>query len=284
MLGQLKHHIKKRLFTDVDESIQKNIQKFVRSIDREKIRQAKRPADFEGSIEIVIPCYNHGHFLPRALKSIRNQTYKKALTVTVVNDNSQDSSFEVMERLQLENKTKNIDLNLINNDSGSNLKQFGALNLAIQGSKNKLFITLNADDILTTDCLELIVETYKNNPSIYMLGGSSLWFKEGEKLPAHHAIRSQNLALTKYGPKDALQFNHLNSINMSQSSCSFFRVAWELVGGYFPPEKRVCSFDDRDFQMRVSSVLPVGVYQDYPMVYYSSDTSVSRTVEGHYDT
>lgn len=271
--GAIKHKIKKVLYGDTDDRIAKNIAKFVETIDKKTISGTKRPSNYLGKIEILIPCYNHAPFLRETFASIEKQTLLPGgLVVTFINDASTDDSLKVMQDIQ--RKSKKVSVNII--DNKENLNQAGSLNRAVKESKNLLFINLNADDLLVEDCIEKTIQTYDLHKEIYLLGASSLWFTSDEKLPVHKILPISQLKFKKYGPNDALGFNNLNSINMSQSSSSFFRASWELVGGYYERNKRVCSYDDRDFQMRVCSVLPIGVYPDYPFEYYRTDSSQSR--------
>ena len=168
---------------------------------------------------------------------------------------------------------KNIVVRVI--DNPKNLNQAGSINKAVSTSNNELFIMLNADDLLAEDCVDTIVQTYSNNKEIWMLGGSSIWFEDGQKLPAHKVSPIGKLELSTYGPSDIDQFTYQNAINMSQSSCSFFKGAWELADGYYPLWKRITPYDDRDFQMRVCS-LKVGVYKNYPMIFYRTTSSTGR--------
>jgi GT2 family glycosyltransferase len=259
---------------NIDEHISDNIRKFRATIPDAKIKAYSRDSDWEKKVEIVIPCYNHAQFLKPAFNSILEQSSKRAVTVTFVNDKSSDDSLEIMQEIQRSNKASWVTVRII--DNKNNLNQAGSINRAVASSSNDLFVMLNADDLLTPDCLALIIATYKKNNELALLGGSSLWFEDGEKLPKHIPKSIKSLRLKKYGPRDATNFTELNSINMSQSSCSFFKGAWELVGGYFDRSKRVCSFDDRDFQMRVCSALPIGIYEDYPMEFYRTSSSQGR--------
>lgn len=257
-----------------DLHIAENIRQFKVSVDAEKLRVAQRPSDYAKKIEIVIPCFNHAPYLKETFRSIQNQSIHPNIQVTFINDKSEDNSLAVMKKIAATVSEKWIKVKVIDNEV--NLNQAGSINRAVQESDNQLFVMLNADDILTTNCLSLILETYQKHPEIYLLGGSSLWFEDGSKLPNLEDKTADALDLTVYGPDDALKFDSLNSINMSQSSCSFLRPAWEAVGGYFERSRRVCSFDDRDFQMRVCSLFPIGIYKNYPMQFYRTTSSTGR--------
>lgn len=263
---------RKGLPTRIDRNINRNIHRFRKSI---QIGIVQRPENFQSSIEIVIPCYNHGAFLRKAFESICNQTYKGRLDLTFVNDASRDNSLEIMEEIKLSSKyLSHLTIRILNNKH--NLSQGGSINRAIESSSNKLFIILNADDYLMHDCIETILNVYANHPDIFMLGATCVQFTDDAELDCYTRESKCDVMVRKYYPEDALKFDKPNSINMTQSSCSFFRVAWEIVGGYKPLKERVCSYDDRDFQMRVCSVLPVGVLENYPLAFWRQGSSQKR--------
>jgi hypothetical protein len=60
---------------------------------------------------------------------------------------------------------------------------------------------------------------------------------------------------------------------MCHSGQSFLRCAWEKVEGYYPKDKRVVSFSDRDFQLRVNYFFDVGVL-DYSLAFIRGGSSV----------
>ena len=47
-------------------------------------------------LAVIIPCYNHAHYIGEALDSVLNQT-RKADRIIVIDDGSKDNSMEVME-------------------------------------------------------------------------------------------------------------------------------------------------------------------------------------------
>ena len=57
---------------------------------------------------IIIPCYNSEKYIPKALESIKNQTYKN-LELVIINDGSKDKTEEVV----LDFKKSNPDINII---------------------------------------------------------------------------------------------------------------------------------------------------------------------------
>lgn len=232
-----------------------------------------RPGHFVDQIEIIIPCYNHADSLPRAFASILSQTWDKyPLAVTFIDDHSSDGTPEVIKTLMAAKHPRKLRLKSLRNST--NLRQWASINKAVAASSNSLFIILNDDDLLTADCIEKIVFALTNNPTLFMVGGSSIWFNQ-LPLPKHDQIPSDKLELAIYQPEQTAAYTQLNDLNMTHSSTAFFKTAWETAGGYRDKPDRVdpsCN-EDRDFQMRVNSLMPVGVYTDYPLAYWSTDTS-----------
>jgi GT2 family glycosyltransferase len=257
------------------DRIRVRLQAFAATVSPAVVAATARPERFELAIEIVIPCFNHGEFLADAFGSIETQTWTEApLAVTFVDDNSTDGSREVMRALEARADEARLRVRTLVN--GHSLYQAGSLNRAIESSQSELFMILNADDMLTPDCLEVAVATYRRAGEIFMLGGSSLWFSDSRHLPPHVPVSAERLELRVTRPPDVRRYTSLNDLNMTQSSCSFFRAAWSAVGGYAQPSRRVCEYDDRDFQLRVASLFPVGVYDEYPLAYYRTSSSQGR--------
>jgi GT2 family glycosyltransferase len=257
------------------DRIRRRLRTFRAGVPESAVAAVRRPERFERAIEIVVPCFNHGAFLVDALASIEAQTWdEEPLAVTFVDDNSTDGSREAMRELQASTNANRLRIKVLVNDAS--LYQAGSLNRAIASSASELFVVLNADDMLTADCLQTIVDTYRRAADIFMLGGSSLWFSDARELPPHDPVPVGRLSLRVTSPDDVVGYTSLNDLNMTQSSCSFFRSAWTAVRGYAPPAQRVCEYDDRDFQLRVAALFPVGVYDDYPLAYYRTSSSQGR--------
>jgi GT2 family glycosyltransferase len=256
------------------DHIRARLRRFRASVPDEAVAAARRPATVDEPPEIVVPCFDHGAFLADALASIEAQTWRGTpLAVTLVDDNSTDGSLAEMRRLERAADPDRLRVRVLANDRS--LYQAGSLNRAIESSASELFVVLNADDLLVPDCVQTIVETYRRAAGIFMLGGGSLAFADASALPPREALPAGELSLAVTDPAQVLGFTTLNELNMTQSSCSFFRSAWVAAGGYAPPELRVCGYDDRDFQLRVASLFPVGVL-DYPLAYYRTTSSQGR--------
>jgi glycosyltransferase involved in cell wall biosynthesis len=256
-----------------NDSIGARLEAFQASATAGRAALPPRPLSWRQRIEIVIPAYNHADFLPDAYASVVEQTWTEPIALTFVDDHSSDRTAEVIGEIERSHPSARFAVKVIRNRRTR--RQWGAINRAVSESENELLVILNDDDLLMPDCLEKTVATYEANPDIYMLGGSSLWLGEAAPPAERPELPLSELELRRYGPSDAPLFRELNDLNLTHSSSSFFKVAWRAVGGYWPKRKRIHqqANEDRDFQMRVSALFPVGVYVDYPFAWWRTDSS-----------
>ncbi len=86
-------------------------------------------------ISVIIPTFNHGHYIKKAINSIFNQTYKN-FEIIIVDDGSTDNTLDIIS---------------IYGDSVRYIYQenrglAGARNTGIQASKGEYLAFLDADD------------------------------------------------------------------------------------------------------------------------------------------
>lgn len=219
--------------------------------------------------EVIIPCFNQGRFLAAALGSI---WYDGDLAITVVNDASTDDTAEQIRQL-----SGRFEFKPITNEK--NLNQSGSLNRAIGESDNNVFIMLNADDALTTYTVSTILAILTKHPDLRLVGGGCVQFSRDATLlinQTYPSSLSDTPEVEIRTPTDVINYRHLNDLNMTMSGSAFVRSASEAVGGFCNFDQRVCSYDDRDFQMRVNALFCVGVIEE-PLAFYRVASSVNRS-------
>lgn len=111
-------------------------------------------------VTVIITVYNAATYILDTLKSVQNQTYKY-IEIIAVNGGSTDDSVKVIEQLGLPNLT------LYNR---ANLGQASNSNFGISKAKGLLIKFLDADDILSEDCIENMVLKYRENPNRLVFG------------------------------------------------------------------------------------------------------------------
>lgn len=96
-------------------------------------------------ITIGIPCYKQAEYLPQAIQSALDQTYKD-IEIIVVNDGSPDNTEEVAKQFPV------TVINQVNKGLAS------ARNTALMNATGDYFLPLDADDILMPNCVQRIVD------------------------------------------------------------------------------------------------------------------------------
>lgn len=252
--------IKKRISIEVkDYRIKKNINIF---IEKYKDKQFKE-REVVFSPEILIPCYNHGKFLKDALSSLPT-----SIPITIINDASDDDTINCIKYLAKDYHFKTI-------TNPHHLYQTGSLNKAVMQSQNNFFIILNADDVLLKYWPSTMLNLFKKYPTIRLAGGNSISFRKKNILNFNDCIPDKlgyNPEPHIINPENAHHYTHLNSINMTMSGCTFLKSCWDAIDGFKNFPDRVCSFDDRDFQMRASALFDIAIL-DEPSAFYRTSSS-----------
>lgn len=97
-------------------------------------------------VSIILPSYNKQQFIAETIESVINQTYQN-WELIIIDDNSSDGSIQVINKYL--NKKYCIKLYLNHSNKGGNYCR----NFGLQKAQGDYVIFLDADDILTFDCL-----------------------------------------------------------------------------------------------------------------------------------
>lgn len=109
-------------------------------------------------VSIIVPCYNHAHFLPETLQCVLSQTYENWECI-IANDGSTDNSEEVA-------------LGWTQSDSRfryfykKNSGLADTRNFAIHNSNGEYILPLDSDDLIGTRYIEKSVKIIIANPNI----------------------------------------------------------------------------------------------------------------------
>jgi GT2 family glycosyltransferase len=262
----LYNQIQKHVF---DKSISKNrkINRNIREFQKNYGLKVKQSREINLKPEVLIPChYKHIPFLVESLQSI-----PKGIPVTVIIDAS-DSTVDPL----IKDISCIYQVNFIVNEGQQS--QAEALNLGVSRSSNNLFIVLNADDCLLKYSVSTLLDLFIQYPTIRLAGGGCIPFTNKMTMNyRHNTLERLNYVpeIKVFGPADALSFTVPNNINMTMSGSCFLKSAWQTVDGFWDFKDRVCSYDDRDFQMRVSAIFNVAVI-DEPLCFYRIHSSLGR--------
>ena len=133
------------------------------------------------SVSVIIGSYNHGQYLPAAIESVLNQSYKD-LEIIVIDDGSTDNTKEVVVPY----------LDKITFKYQENMGRGASRNAGIQLAKHPWVAFLDADDLWTPKKLEKQINAVKDHPEIDLLVTNACWF-DTDSIVQPDYFKSMNL-------------------------------------------------------------------------------------------
>jgi len=171
-------------------------------------------------VSVIVPCYNHGHFLSETLESVISQTYQN-WECLIVNDGSTDNTEEITQKYcNKDNRFKQI--KKLNGGLSS------ARNAGLKIAQGTFVQFLDSDDILLPNKFEIQLNSFLLDKSIDISISRYRLFKDNVNL----------------------QFDTDKSLNVFQCNLDGFLHRWN-IGFVFPP---VCYLVKMDF-LRKNSIL-----------------------------
>jgi len=184
-------------------------------------------------ISVVIPCYNHGHYLTDSVDSILDQTWQD-VEIIIVNDGSTDSNTTAILEGFSRPKTR-----IIHHPENQGLP--ATRNTGIRSARGKYICCLDADDKLHPTYLEKAILVMETNLGIDFVYAYTQVFGEEDRV----------WYAPQFDPASLIYYNQLNPPGV------FRKEAWLTVGG-FREEMRE-GFEDWEFWIRLAR----GGYRGY---------------------
>jgi glycosyltransferase involved in cell wall biosynthesis len=171
-------------------------------------------------VSVVMPCYNHGKYIGKALQSVLSSTFQD-FEIIIINDGSTDA-----ETIELLN---NMNIPRVEVISTKNQGLATARNIGISHSHGKYILPLDADDKISSGYLKDAVEILENSPNVKVVSCEIRYI--GRKFGYY------NLPVYSLG-------NLLNQ-NIMVASSFFRRSDFDTTIGYNPNMKY--GYEDWDF-------------------------------------
>jgi len=223
-----------------------------------KDSNGERPKKTRVDFSVVIPTYNRGNLISRALNSVQKQTYQ-AREIIVVDDGSSDGTARILKQLFPEVRY------YYQRHSGVS----AARNYGIQKSKSQWIALLDSDDAWHPEKLQSQAIAISDNPKVKLIHTNEHWFRNGKRIQQkkHHQ---------KFG---GMIFEKcLPLCIISPSSAVIRRDVFDNIG-LFDESLKAC--EDYEFWLRFCVREPV-VFVDQPLVqkYGGHDDQLSRRTTG----
>lgn len=186
-------------------------------------------------VSIVIPTYNHAHFLGRALQSVLDQTYTK-WEVILVDNHSQDNTDEVVQSFA----EQRIALLKIHNNGVIAASR----NMGILAANGEWIAFLDSDDFWYPEKLEIAVNGIQQDASVDVCSTDEMLVDEV----------SGTRRLLKYGPycPDFYKKLLLEGNCLSPSATLVRRDFMNRYGILFRENKEFVTAEDYDLWMRLA--------------------------------
>lgn len=143
-------------------------------------------------LSVIIPNYNHGHFINEQIESIVNQTYK-CHEIIIIDDKSTDNSVEIINKII----DKYPFIKLIQNEK--NIGPLNTLNHGLEISSGDYIYFPSADDRICSNLFEEAAKQFKHNPDAGLFSALAYQMEENGKfqqLIRSPLISSKSIYLT----------------------------------------------------------------------------------------
>lgn len=207
----------------------------------------------ETLVSVIIPCYNHGHYLKEAIESALHQSYKN-VEVIVIDDGSTDNTKQVYK--EFENKVRYVYVERVGLSA--------ARNIGVQFAKGKFVVFLDADDYLYEGAVELNLYFFSLHKTIAFVSGVY------DKIDAEGNYIQANIATSKLGNNyiSLLQGNYI----AMEGTVMYRRDLFF----YFHFDTRLSACEDYDLNLKISRHLPVLHHEKKVAVYRMHSFNMSK--------
>jgi glycosyltransferase involved in cell wall biosynthesis len=203
-------------------------------------------------VSIIITCYKLADLLPRAVASVKANDFTD-YEIIVVDDCSPDNTREVAENL-----------GVVYTRTPKNLHVSGALNHGMHLARGKYILSLDADNELASNALQVLSEALDADENLDIAYG------------AMEVAESDGRKFISQWPSEFNYKRQISGHNQITSTCMFRKYVWERTGGY---RRRCRRGEDADLWCRATSIgfTARKVTEAVMFTYYNLETSISHT-------
>ena len=200
-------------------------------------------------VSVIIPAYNQGSYLREAVRSVLDQTHRD-LELLIVDDGSTDDTRSVAESFVDER---------IHYIYQENRGLSGARNTGIRNSSGEFLSYLDADDLFSTEKLELLTRKFDENAELGLVAGQAIPIDtQGQEIGHLYAAPP---------PKEARCWLLGNPLHVGSV---LVRREWQERAGFFDESLR--SYEDWDMWLRLARLdckfgwvaAPISFYRFHP--------------------
>ncbi len=215
-------------------------------------RQARPTGSPDQRVAVVIPCFNHGKFLPEAIASVRAQTVAVGELVVVDDGSTDEHTLRELDR------TERQGIRVIHQP---NAGLSAARNTGVRATSAPFYLPLDADDRIAPDFIEALLPPLIEDSALGYSYCQAQFF----------GASSGAWECPPYDPRRLLVEN------LSVASAIVRRQAFDQVGGY--STDMVHGFEDWDFWIALLSIGWHGRCTPRPLFFYRKHAGGSMLSE-----
>lgn len=201
-------------------------------------------------VSVIIPCYNHAHFLGEAIASVTNQTYPH-IEIIVVDDGSTDGVEQIVKC--------HPNICYLRQD---NLGLSRARNVGLAHSTGAYVVFLDADDLLLPDAIDIGIHALAAQEDCPLTFGlfESFGTAQGMSVLSHDQI---------YDYKYLLQRNFIGN----PGSVLYRRWVFAEIGGF---DEANSPASDYDLYLRIARQFPILCHHQHVVQYRKHGGNMSN--------
>ena len=194
---------------------------------KEKKEMKRPPNSFKPRVSIIVPAYNEEKVVARTIETLVEADYPNK-EIIIVDDGSQDNTFEVASRFAGRN------LKVVHRPNGG---KFAALNTGIAVSTGEIIVTVDADSLIARAAISEIVKGFEN-PEVAGVAGNLKVFN-----PTKLITKLQALEYITQIQIVRRAFENFGSLTVASGAFSAFRKTALEEAGWYDPDYLLEDFD-----------------------------------------
>jgi len=208
------------------------------------------------TVDVVVPCYNYGHYLERCVASILSQR-DVDVRVLVIDDASQDNTSEIAAKIALRDGR----VRLLRNEKNQGLVKTANAGV-IDWASSEYTALISADDALAPGALARATLVMNNHPEAGMTYGMALVVADDVGMTDIEDVRNPNYRVLS--GVEFLKRTCEHGCSLASPTALVRTKIQKLVGGYNPEFPHSC---DLEMWMRIATRSSIAVL-DTTQAYY----------------
>jgi glycosyltransferase involved in cell wall biosynthesis len=223
-------------------------------------------------VDVVIPCYNYGRYLPECVSSVLDEQPGSDVRVLIIDDASQDDSVEVARKLAASDRRVAVAVHPVNKGAVPTYNEG-----LMEWATGDYCVLISADDKLVPGALRRATDFLDERPGVGFVYGNMVRFsgEEDEPLRARLTPRSQRV----FSGHQWLERRFREFVNPVAAPAVVARTSLQhQVGGYDP---RLPHTGDAEMWMRMAARADVGYLSVDQAFYRRHGSNMSHGLDDH---